>query len=96
MSANPYLKQDNDKGKVWVRQMILQLWEFSWEMWEHRNSILHNTQLEASCKICDDQINDEIKKLHAGIETYDAADRWYFDIPLVLCLQNPFEQDDDG
>jgi hypothetical protein len=46
--------------------------------------------------MCDDQINDEITKLHAGVGTYDAADRWYFDMPLVLCLRNPFEQDDDG
>lgn len=38
-----------DKGKVWVQQAILQLWEFSWEMWDHHNSILHEDQLEAAC-----------------------------------------------
>jgi hypothetical protein len=31
--------------------MILQLWDFSQEMWEHHNSILHDAQLEALQKI---------------------------------------------
>ena len=64
--------------------MILQLWEFSREMWEHHNLILHNSQLEASHKIRDAQINDEITKLYANIDNYNATDRWYFDLPLAL------------
>ena len=30
-------------GKKWVKQLILQLFNISWDMWEHRNGIKHNT-----------------------------------------------------
>ena len=53
--------------------MILQLWEFTREMWEHCNLILHDSQLEASHKIRDAQINDEIMKLYANIDNYNVA-----------------------
>jgi hypothetical protein len=48
VAANQHLKENNDKGIVWVRKMILQLWEFTHSMWEHRNVVLHDTQLESS------------------------------------------------
>ena len=48
IATNPHLKEDNDKGKIWICKTILQLWEFSRVMWEHCNAILHNHQLEAS------------------------------------------------
>jgi hypothetical protein len=32
----------NEKGEVWVRKTILHLWDLRHEMWEHRNSVLHN------------------------------------------------------
>ena len=89
IAANPRSKEDNDRGKIWTRKTILQLWEFSREIWEHRNSILHDSQLKASHKIWDAQINDEIMKLYANIDNYDATDRWYFDLPLALRLCRP-------
>ena len=89
IAANPCSKEDNDRGKIWTRKTILQLWEFSREMWEHRNSILHDSQLKASHKIQDAQINDEIMKLYAHIDNYDAANRWYFELPLALRLRRP-------
>ena len=89
IAANPCSKEDNDKGEIWTHKMTLQLWEFSREMWEHCNSILHNSQLEASHKICNAQINDEITKLYANIDKYEVADRWYFDLPLALQLCKP-------
>jgi hypothetical protein len=48
VAANQHLKENNDKGIVWVQKMILQLWEFTHAMWEHRNAVLHDTQLESS------------------------------------------------
>ena len=71
--------------------MILQLWEFSREMWEHCNSILHDSQLKASRKIWDAQINEEIMKLYANIDNYDAANQWYFNLPLALRLRRPLQ-----
>ena len=91
IAANPCSKEDNDRGEIWTRKTILQLWEFSREMWEHRNSILHDSQLEASRKIRDAQINDEITKLYANIDNYDVTDRWYFELPLALRLRRPLQ-----
>jgi len=53
-------------------------------MWEHRNVVLHDTQLEASRRIRDVDLNNAIMKLYEKINTYAAQDRWYFDVPLVL------------
>jgi hypothetical protein len=36
------LSLDNT-GKQWVCQFILQLFNVSWDLWEHRNGIKHNT-----------------------------------------------------
>jgi hypothetical protein len=41
VSANWHLAEDNDKGEVWVRKTVMLLWDFAHEMWEHRNSVLH-------------------------------------------------------
>jgi hypothetical protein len=45
----------NDKGIVWVQKTILQIKEFSHKMWEHRNAVLHDTQLESSLEWCEMQ-----------------------------------------
>jgi hypothetical protein len=42
------LKEDNNIGEVWIQKTVMLLWDFAQEMWEHQNSVLHNTQLEAS------------------------------------------------
>jgi hypothetical protein len=86
---NPRLKKDNDQGNVWSCKTILQLWEFSHEMWEHCNTILHDHQIESSRQIHDAQINDKITKLCKNIDSYNVSDRWYFDLPLALHLRKP-------
>jgi hypothetical protein len=40
------LNLDNT-GKQWVKQLILQLFNISWDMWEHHNGIKHNTNTPA-------------------------------------------------
>jgi hypothetical protein len=87
--AHPVTSQSKDQGKNWTRKMILLLWNFANEMWEHQNAILHKHELEALRRIRDADINDAITKLYANIATYDVADRWYFDMPLAICLNKP-------
>jgi hypothetical protein len=89
VAANHHLKEDNDKGRAWVWKTALQLWEFSREMWEHRNNVLHNMQLESSRMMWNAEINDTIKKLYKKVDTYAAKDRWYFALPLMLWLRKP-------
>jgi hypothetical protein len=47
-----YLQQIGSRrtGKRWVIELIKKLWHFAWDLWEHRNGILHkqnNISLEA-------------------------------------------------
>jgi hypothetical protein len=79
VSANRHLAEDNDKGEVWVRKTVMLLWDFAHEMWEHRNSVLHDTNLAASRAMCEAEINDAITKLYDKVDMYCADDRWYFD-----------------
>jgi hypothetical protein len=41
-------EENNDKGEVWVSKTVMLLWDFAPNMWEHRNSVLHDTKLKAS------------------------------------------------
>jgi site-specific DNA-cytosine methylase len=56
-------------------------------MWEHRNAVLHNTQLESSRMIQHAEINDAIMKLYEKVNTYSAEDCWCFNLPLALWLR---------
>jgi hypothetical protein len=43
-------------------------------MWDHQNSVLHDTKLEASRAMRDAEINNEIAKLYEKVDTYSAED----------------------
>ena len=49
--AHPVTANSKDQGKNWARKTILLLWNFADAMWEHRNAVLHDHELEASQKI---------------------------------------------
>jgi hypothetical protein len=74
VSVNQHLEENNDKGEVWVCKTVMLLWDFANEMWEHRNSVLHDTKLEASRAIRDAEINDAITKLYEKVDTYSTED----------------------
>jgi hypothetical protein len=58
-------------------------------MWEHRNLVLYNMQLEALQTMCNAEINDAITKLYKKVETSTAEDHWYFDLSFALRLWKP-------
>jgi hypothetical protein len=60
------------------------LWDFAHNMWEHQNSVLHDTKLKASHVMHEANINDAITKLYKKVDTYSAEDWWYFDILLAI------------
>jgi hypothetical protein len=64
VSENRHLEENNNKGEVWARKTVLQLWAFTHEMWEHQNLVLHDTQLEFSRRMRDAKINNAIVKLY--------------------------------
>jgi hypothetical protein len=60
------------------------LWDFAHEMWEHRNSVIQDTNLAASRVLREAEINDAITKLYDKVGTYSADDRWYLNMPLAI------------
>jgi hypothetical protein len=43
-------------------------------MWEHQNSVLHNTQLESSRRMLEADTNDVIMTLYEKVDTYSVED----------------------
>jgi hypothetical protein len=68
------------------------LWDFAHEMWEHQNSVLHDTNLAASRAMCEAEIDDAITKLYDKVDTYsaDSICLWLFD-----CASR-YVREDDG
>jgi hypothetical protein len=91
VSANHHLAENNDKGEVWVQKTVLELWAFAHEMWEHHNSVLHDTQFEFSRKMSDAEINGLIANLYEKVDIYSAEDQWYFNVPLAIRLHKPLQ-----
>ncbi len=52
-------------SKRWIAELIKKLWNVSWDMWAHRNGILHNSPT-ARQEILEKQINDQIRAIYAG------------------------------
>ena len=73
-------------GDTWARKMILQLWKYADEMWEHRNNKLHNTKLDACRKMKSVAVDLEIETLYGKVDEIDAEDQWRFNMPLVVRL----------
>ena len=43
-------------GKRWATQMILKLFDIAWDLWEHRNGIVHSTNINLQLE----QVNAEV------------------------------------
>jgi hypothetical protein len=50
----------DNTGRQWVRQLILQLFNISWDMWEHRNGIKYKTVTPAKTRELR-MLNDRVK-----------------------------------
>ena len=73
-------------GKKWAKQLILKAFNTSWDMWEHRNGIKHNTITPAKIRalqILDDSIRDEYS---VGDKCLLHRDKRWFSNPLSTVL----------
>jgi len=52
-------------SKRWIAELIKKLWNVSWDLWAHRNGILH-TSPAARQEIIEKQVNDQIRNIYAG------------------------------
>jgi len=50
-------------SKWWMAELIKKLWNISWDVWVHQNSILHNLPT-AQSEILEKRVNDKIIQLY--------------------------------
>jgi len=76
-------------SKRWITELIKKLWEVAWDMWEHRNGILHSST-PSSDEILDSHINTKITLLHTASLCDLPRDAFtLFQTPLSKLLCHP-------
>jgi hypothetical protein len=54
------------RGLRWTVALILKLWQVAWNMWEHRNSILHEQKLQLELETINIQVGVMIEQCKEG------------------------------
>lgn len=77
-------------GKRWMIALIKKLWLIAWDMWEHRNGILHekeNTQVMTQER----HLNNKVAKLYSDAIQFLSLseDSYMLSIPISQLLQKP-------
>ena len=75
-------------GKRWIIALIKKLWLVAWDLWEHRNNILH-TQTNAISKEKLQTANRKLSKLFCKYQAVlsSTIDKYLFEVPLQQLLQ---------
>jgi hypothetical protein len=85
--AHYNLIRSRKSGKRWVISLIKKMWEVAWDLWEHRNSILHNKENAVS----DESIRTLNRKIRSQFIQLQAdnldLDQYLLRIPLVQLLE---------
>jgi hypothetical protein len=78
-------------GRKWVRELIKKLWGVAWDMWEHRNGILHDTITPAKLrKIAYTNIGIQ-EEFDTGIEGLLPRDIHWVSQPIAIVLRYNLE-----
>jgi hypothetical protein len=81
------LIRSSKSGKRWVISLIKKLWEVAWDLWEHRNGILHdqnNVVSDKAISVLNQQIRSQYHQLQVGILEFD---QYLLKIPLAHLLK---------
>lgn len=76
----------DNTGKQWVKQLILQLFNISWDMWDHRNNIKHKTLNPITLReiaILDTRIREEFE---LGSQELLSRDKRWFSKPHKVII----------
>jgi hypothetical protein len=65
-------------GKSWTAALTLAIWELSWCMWDHRNDILHNSDVYDHLIDMDATDFSTIEERHAGPDDLAGLDQFHF------------------
>jgi hypothetical protein len=80
-------------GKWWLVEIIKKLWLIAWDMWEHRNGILHNTE-NVHSQTQEVQLNKKICNLYSAAIGYLAhsPDNYLLGIPISHLIRKPYDK----
>ena len=66
------------KHNRWTQNLILQLWDMQWRLWDHRNNIEHNEMTPAKQQKYDTLLARARDELQEGCADLLPSDRHYF------------------
>jgi len=75
-------------SKRWTTELIKKLWNIAWDMWDHRNGILHHMD-QPRHDILDSAINDQIRQLFShGLQAVPRDAFTFFRRPMEEILSS--------
>jgi len=77
-------------GKCWAISLLKKLWQIAWELWDHRNEVLHH-QENISQQHEGDQLNRSLRQLYSSAypQLMSSKNRYLLQIPLVSLIKKP-------
>jgi hypothetical protein len=67
-----------NSSKTWSAGLTSAIWELAWQMWDHRNKILHKTDLLDQLLDMDGIDFSILEEWHAGYDDLAVPDRLHF------------------
>jgi hypothetical protein len=83
-------------GQKWASLLIMAVWEFTWTLWDHRNDVLHNSDVHDQLLDMDSIDLAIIEEWHAGGEELIPMDRMQWkglDLETLLAKRGRFRRD---
>ena len=79
-------RKKRQTGKQWLAAVIRKLWDVAWDLWEHRNGILH----DVNTNVAEQQLNSEVTaEYNMGKQTVTKEARQVFQPGLDKLLLLP-------
>ncbi|MFN9980554.1 MAG: hypothetical protein ACK53Y_11590, partial [bacterium] len=62
------LLRSSRTGRRWASAIVLKLWNIAWDMWEHRNGILHETE-NLVTRAMQTQLNAKVTRVYLNLSS---------------------------
>jgi hypothetical protein len=83
-------------GQKWASHLIMAVWDFTWTLWDHRNDVLHNSDVHDKLLDMDAIDLAIIEEWHAGGKELIPMDRMQWkglDLETLLAKRGRFRRD---
>jgi hypothetical protein len=83
-------------GQKWASLLIMAVWDFTWTLWDHRNDVLHNSDVHDQLFDMDTINLAIIEEWHAGGEELIPMDQMQWkgiDLETLLAKRSRFRRD---